>query len=494
MRMIRKSVLSVAALLPLTAFAKTDAIRPNVVIILADDLGYGDLGCYGATKIKTPNIDRLAEQGMRFINAYVVSPVCCPSRYALMTGTYPWRAPRTDQAQLWATHVSTCLIKDGQPTLASVFQKAGYTTGIIGKWHLGLMNADKDWNKELSPGPLERGFDYFFGDPSNRFQFYIEGHHPVGFDPAQPIREEGKKLIVPPSVQKINHSENARVLNDKACAFITGQAGKAPIFLYYTPNNVHMPLTPGAQFTGSSRAGVYGDFVQELDWTVGEIVKTLEATGQLGNTLIIFSSDNGGRLDLESRKAGHLTNGNLLGQKTDVWEGGVHVNFIAQWQGVISPGTVSDALICLTDIPATAAQIVQADLPAGSFPDGISLLPVLRGSGTLPPDRSVVFNWGRRDKTYGIRQGEWVYIDRQGSGGSGAGNDFDQPEGHYISYAEAGFKNSDVNADGTVRADAPLAQLYNLKTDPGQTVNVFNQNLEKAQHLNQLLEQIKKRK
>lgn len=481
---------SIAFIFSSGAEAASPSARPNVVVILADDLGYGDLGCYGAKLIKTPNIDRLAKRGMRFVDAYVPSPVCCPTRYALLTGTYPWRIPRHDDQQLWATHVSPCLIKKGQPTLASVFQSAGYATGAVGKWHLGLMNAEKDWNKKLG-GPLECGFDYFFGDASNRYRFYIENDHVAGLDPLQPIRGEGRQMEIPPGVHQIDYPKNAAVLSEKACGFIARHAGRQPFFLYYAPNNVHVPLTPGTSFQGSSAAGVYGDFVQELDWMVGEIVQTLETAGQLNNTLIVFSSDNGGRIDLESRKRGHLTNGNLLGQKTDLWEGGVHVPFIAQWPGIIPSGKVSDALICLTDLSATAAALVEADLPAGCFPDGISLLPVFRDTGRLPDGRSVVFNWGKRSKTFGIRQGDWVYLDRSGSGGASAGDDFDQPAKYYNSYASIGFENSDVNADGSVRSDAPATQLYNLKADPSQRENIVLKNPERAAALNRLLQTIR---
>ncbi|MCF7818476.1 MAG: arylsulfatase, partial [Kiritimatiellales bacterium] len=467
------------------------AAMPNIVVILADDLGYGDVGCYGAQLINTPNIDQLAARGMLFANAYVAAPVCCPSRYALMTGTYPWRAPKHEDQQLWATHVSRCLIGARQPTIASVLKHAGYRTGMIGKWHLGLMNAEQDWNTELKPGPLECGFDYFFGDASNRFKFYIENHRVAGLGSTERIEGKGFDLEIPSSVHQIDYPANARVLSDKACEFIRNCKADQPLFLYYAPNNVHMPMTPGPDFQGTSQCGVYGDFVQELDWMVGQVVKTLKETGRLDETLIIFSSDNGPHIDLEALKAGHRSAANLLGQKTDVWEGGVHVDFIAQWPGVIEPGTESDALICLTDVSATAAQIVKADLPAGSFPDGFSLLPVFRGEGRITEDRSVVFNWGNRAKTFAIRRGEWVYIDRPGSGGVSAGDDFDQPRTAYNSYTEIGFENSDVNADGTMCKDIPSAQLYNLKADPAQKQNIIVDHPEIAETLKQQLEAVK---
>ncbi len=477
--------------LPLAAAAAAGTLpgRPNIVLILADDLGYGDTGCYGAKKVATPHIDSLARRGMRFTDAYAASPVCCPSRYGLMTGTFPWRAPRMDAASLWATHESACLLDPGQATLASVVQQCGYHTGAIGKWHLGLMNPAKDWNQPLASGPLEHGFDYFFGDPSNRFLFYVENHRVAGLKGTERIDGQGRELKIPPSVQRIDRVENARVLNRKACEFIRGQKGEQPFFLYYAPNNVHTPLTPGPAFKGKSGAGVYGDFVEELDWSVGEILQALRETGQLERTLLLFSSDNGGRLDLSALNQGHRANGILLGQKTDVWEGGVHIPLIAQWPGIIAGDSVCRTPVMLTDLLATFMELVGPTLPDGCYRDGYSLLPIWRGQAPSPQiiQRPLIFNWGNRSLTFALRQGDWVYIDRPGSGGVGAGEENRNQVSMYLTYAQARYENSDILPDGTIKADAPREQLYNLGKDPTQKENVIRQYPAQAQEMKKLL-------
>jgi arylsulfatase A len=474
-----------------TAAAKPSP--PNIVLILADDLGYGDLGCYGAEKIKTPNLDALAAEGMRFTDAYAPSPICCPTRYGVLSGIYPWRVPRLDSVNLWATHRSTSLLTTNYRldcTLASHLHNAGYTTGAVGKWHQGLMNEAQDWNQPLQPGPLEAGFDWFFGDASNRYMFYIENHHVARTrEDAAPIEGFDKTLKIPDSVWKINNEKNAEVLNDKACQFLRGRAGQdKPFFLYYCPNNVHVPLTPGAAFKGSSGAGVYGDFVQELDWSVGEVVKTLKETGALDNTLIVFSSDNGGHYDDDAQALGHRTTGGLLGQKGDVWEGGIRVPLIVRWPGAVPAGKVSGQPVSLVDLLPTLAEAVAVPLPEGQHRDGRSLLEVWKGRspGAELAGRVVVANRGCRDDLFAIRQGDWVYLNGQGSGGYSTGT-------KASAYAARGFENSDIHPDGTIKADAPGEQLYNLKNDPGQKNNVIRQHPEKAGELRVILDGLKTR-
>jgi arylsulfatase A len=500
MKMIRKSVLSAAALLPLAAFAKTDAVRPNVVLILADDLGYGDLGCYGATKIKTPNIDRLANEGMRFTDAYATSQVCCPSRYGLLTGVYPWRAHHRDNVGIWSTHQTPLLYSLYGPkldrTLPALLRQGGYATGAVGKWHQGLMNEEKDWNKPLQPGPLEAGFDWFFGDASNRYRFYIENHHVARTrEDNTPIEGfDDKSLKIPDSVWKIDMAGNAAVLNDKAVEFLRKRAGKVPFFLYYCPNNVHTPLTPGAAFKGSSGLGEYGDFVQELDWTVGEVIRALEETGELANTLIVFTSDNGGKPEPKSRGMGHRTNAELLGQKTDVWEGGVRVPFIVRWPGFVPAGKVSEQLVTQVDLLPTLTDLAGIALPEDQIGDGRVLSGVLKGdkpSAELA-GRVIAANVGNRSEHFTVRKGDWVYINKPGSGGVSAGDNSSLAAHRrmYYSVEELGFENSDLNLDGTIKPDAPAEQLYNLAEDPGQKINVIGQHPEKAGEMRTALEQI----
>ena len=468
-----------------------EAARPNIVFILADDLGYGDLGCYGATRIETPHIDSLAEHGMRFTDAYASSSVCTPTRYALLTGIYPWRVPRQDNRLLWATHLAGSLIREGQPTLASVLKRAGYTNGMIGKWHLGLgpFGQPRDWNGELKPGPLELGFDYFFGDPYNRFTFYIENHRVAGLGPNQRIERSGQDLVLPDSVWRIDETGNGRVLTEKACAFIRRAASRPPFFLYYAPNHPHRPLTPAKAFRGSSRAGLYGDFVQELDWSVGQVLEALRETGTLDQTLVFFTSDNGGVHTSSSLEAGHRTNGPLLGQKSDVWEGGMRVPFIARWTGVIPEGRQSGVPICLTDMMATLTELVEVPPAGGAVQDGMSLLGVLKGAEPAEAllERALVLNVGRRTRPFVVRKGDWVYINRQGSGGVSAPAGEDWPIPGAFRFARCGFENSDINPDGTIKPGAPAAQLYNLRLDPSQKTNVILQHQEKARELEGLL-------
>jgi arylsulfatase A-like enzyme len=495
-----KPIVLPLALFCLLCSSATGAARPNIVLILADDLGYGDTGCYGATKIRTPAIDHLAAEGMRLTDAYAPGPVCCPTRYALLSGIYPWRVHPRDNVGIWATHATPSLFALNyrvDRTLASHLKEAGYVTGAVGKWHVGLMNEDKDWNKPLKPGPLEAGFDWFFGDASNRYKFYIEDHHVARTrEDNTPITGFDKTLEIPDSVWTIDYPKNAAVLAGKASEFIRKNVGDKPFFLYFCPNNVHMPLTPGPDFQGSSEAGAYGDFVQELDWMVGEVVKTLEETGELDNTLLIFSSDNGGRPEPGSRAAGHMTNADLLGQKTDVWEGGIRVPFIVRWPGEVPEGTVSDQVASLVDLLPIFAEAVEHPLTGDQHYDGMSLLPVLKGGA--PTDelagRAVAGNCGNRSEPIAVRKGDWLYINAQGSGGVSAGDSaFSAHRRMYHSYAELGFENSDVDPDGTIKADAPQTQLYNLKNDPSQKTNVIGEHPEKAKEMQAALESLRGR-
>jgi arylsulfatase A-like enzyme len=502
MQMTMKSVLTFLCVLCVLcgSVSAAETPKPNIVLVLADDLGYGDIGCYGAKKIQTPAVDRLAAEGMRLTDAYAPGPVCCPTRYSLLSGIYPWRVHHRDEGGIWATHRSPSLFTLNyrvDRTLASHLKEAGYTTGAVGKWHVGLMNEERDWNKPLKPGPLEAGFDWFFGDASNRYKFYIENHHVARKrEDDTPIKGFDKTLEIPDSVWTIDYAKNAAVLNDKACEFIRKNTGDQPFFLYYCPNNVHTPLTPGPNFQGSSEAGVYGDFVQELDWTVGEVVKTLEETGDLDDTLIIFSSDNGGRPEPDSRAMGHLTNGELLGQKTDVWEGGIRVPLIVRWPGPVPTGAVSDQVASLVDLLPTLAEVINHPLTGDQHYDGKSLLTVLKGGEPTDEltDRFVAGNVGNRGEPIAVRKGDWLYINAQGSGGVSAGDSqFSAHRRMYHSYAELGFENSDINPNGTIKADAPEVQLYNLKDDPSQKTNVSREHPEQAEEMEAALESLRGR-
>ncbi len=337
---------------------------PNIVVIFADDVGYGDLSSHGATHVDTPNIDRLAAQGRRFTDAHSASAVCTPSRYALLTGRYPVR-----HGNLWSPIFlkAPLAVDPERTTVADIAKEAGYATACIGKWHLGFGDKEPtDWNAALRPGPLELGFDYYFGVPvvnSHPPFVFVENHYVVGLDAADPfVYDEEAETRIFDEKFRIDEIGGARaahagyddeqvgtVLTEKAAEWIRDRAQEdPPFFLYFATTNIHHPFTPAKRFQGSSRAGRYGDFIHELDWIVGEVIKTLDEAGVADNTLVIFTSDNGGMLNRggqEAWRAGHRLNGDLLGFKFDAWEGGHRVPFIARWPGKIEAGSESDALV-----------------------------------------------------------------------------------------------------------------------------------------------------
>ncbi|MCX6898091.1 MAG: sulfatase-like hydrolase/transferase [Verrucomicrobia bacterium] len=484
-------VLTALLLAPLALHA---ADKPNIVLILADDLGYNDLSCQGATKLKTPNIDRLAKEGVRLTDAHTPAGVCCPLRYGVLTGRYPWRR----SAVTWASPGAPLLIEEERMTTASLLKQAGYTTGIIGKWHLGFGTPEKrvDWNGELKPGPLEIGFDYFFGDVSNRWGCYVENHRILGLDPNDPIRPaKGEKRNGGNSAFTMKNEKNARVLHEKAVAFIERSKDK-PFYLHYVPNNIHTPLTPNAKFAGTSQAGKYGDFVHELDWSVGELLATLDRLELRDNTLVIFTSDNGGVYEKEGFGGGHRPCAPFNGQKGDVWEGGNRVPFLARWPGRIAAGTVSSRLLCLTDMLATFAAITDQTLLTDAGPDSFNALPVLLGK--IPSDSartslvmqarsSSAFRHRKQEDIWAVRDENWKLVMGQGSGYSTEKTD----RAPYLKFAQVGMVNSDFTPDGQLKPDAPPMQLYDLATDPGETRNLYREHPETVSRLTKLFEQLR---
>lgn len=460
--------------------------KPNIVLILADDLGYGDVGCYGATKVKTPNIDRLASEGRRFTDAHSASAVCTPSRYALMTGEYPFRK------SLWGplSNTSPLVIDTTRTTIASLLKKQGYATACFGKWHLGFGDKPKcDWNADLKPGPLELGFDHYFGIPlvSSHPPFvWVQDHRVVGLDSADPLRYGGvpptqpfREKMLTPGISGGNAAhalyrdeEVGTTLTDKSLVWLR-QARDRPFFLYLATPQIHHPFTPDARFKGSSEAGPYGDFIHELDWMVGEVLKTLDELKVRENTLVIFTSDNGGMLNMggqDAWKAGHRINGDLLGFKFDAWEGGHRVPFIVRWPGRIEAGSVSDQLICHMDMLATLAALTGTRLSAADGPDSLNVLPSWIGKPAKPVRDRVVL--APAAKTHlALRDGRWLYIGARGGGGFTA----DKPGVHALggpaALKFAGETNSDVQ-DGKFKPDAPNEQLYDLTSDPSQTRNL----------------------
>ena len=500
-RTIIRGMLLLLAALPLVS-ARLSAVesKPNIVIIFADDLGYGDVGCYGATKVKTPNIDRLATQGRMFTDAHSASAVCTPSRYALITGEYPARKNLYPPVFL----KTGLLIDTRQQTIASVMKDAGYATACIGKWHLGFGKGQPNWNGELKPGPLELGFDYYFGVPvvnSHPPFVYVENHNVVGLVPDDPFvfGKKAKTRVFPEKmgITQIGGADAAHkryddemvgtTLTEKAVSWIKKQK-ENPFFLYLATTNIHHPFTPHPRFKGTSDCGRYGDFIHELDWILGEIVQVLDEQGLADNTLVIFTSDNGGMFNQggqDAWAAGHTLNGKLLGFKFDAWEGGHRVPFIARWPGNIPAGTKSSQLICNVDMLATLAALTGSNLKEGQGQDSVNILPALTGDPEKPLREQLLLA-GRQPTHLAMRKGKWMYIGAQGGGGFTArtrdAHAFGGPA--VISFIKR--ENSDIE-NGRIKANAPPAQLYDLEADPYQTTNVYREHPEVVKEMQALL-------
>lgn len=462
--------------------------KPNIVLIFADDVGYGDLGCYGATKLKTPRIDSLAAEGRKFTDAHSASAVCSPSRYGLLTGTYPLRKNFWGPTPTWTQELT---IDTQTLTLSSLLKESGYATACIGKWHLGLGDPKPDWNGDLKPGPLELGFGYFFGNPGvNSYPpfVYVENHRVVGHDPADPL-VPGKKSVTKKFPEKggydqvggadvahrlYDDEQVGTTLRQKSIEWLKQQKADKPFFLYLATTHIHHPFTPAKQFIGTSGCGLYGDFVHELDSIVGGVLDTLEEMGVAENTLVIFTSDNGGMLNQGGQQAwkdGHRLNGDLQGFKFGAWEGGHRVPFIARWPGKIPAGSSSGHLLNLVDLLATTAAITGRELKEGEGIDSINQLESLTGDPAEPPRETMVIV-PNSPKHLGLRKGKWVYIPAQGAGGFQG----KKPGEHLFSDAAAlpftAGSHSDYK-DGGILPDAPPAQLYDLEADPGQKINIF---------------------
>ncbi|BDS05852.1 hypothetical protein NT6N_08920 [Oceaniferula spumae] len=489
------------ALFPITVAPSLAEDKPNIVLIFADDLGYGDLSCYGATKLKTPNIDKLGAEGRRFTDAHSASAVCTPSRYAMMTGEYPHRKNLYKPVFL----KTGLLIDTKQQTMASVMKDAGYATACIGKWHLGFGEKTPDWNGDLKPGPLELGFDYYFGVPvvnSHPPFVYVENHKVVGLLPDDPLEygKTAKTKVIDEKmgIDQIGGGDAAHALYDdysvgttlteKAVSWIKKQE-KKPFFLWFSATNIHHPFTPHPRFKGTSECGIYGDFVHELDWIVGELVKTLEEQGVADNTMIIFTSDNGGMLNntgQEALKMGHDANGDLLGFKFDAWEGGHRVPFIAHWPGKIAPGGVSDDVICNVDMIATFAALTGKSLKPGQGQDSVNVLPSLTGTG-VKPIRDHLLLSAFRPNHLSVRKGKWMYISGLAGGGFNSPKEGSHGFGGPAAIKFSGRKNSNI-VNGKLKKDIPPAQLYDLEKDPNQTTNVYNTHPEVVKELSAILE------
>lgn len=500
-----------------TGLSAAESTPPNVVFIFADDLGYGDLSCYGATKVQTPNIDQLAAEGRKFTDAHSASAVCTPSRYALMTGEYPLRAFGGKGAWGPLPETSELIIDTDTLTIGKVFKNKGYATAALGKWHLGFGKGKNDWSMPLRSGPQDVGFDYYWGVPlvnSGSPYVYVENDMIVGYDPEDPLIPGGKPTSVTPTFPKeasvkqpnkfggaqaahaiYDDEKTGTLLTEKAVNWITdntrstssGQAPK-PFFLYFATTNIHHPFTPAPRFKGSSQAGLYGDYIQELDWMVGEIMQCLKDNGLSDNTLIIFTSDNGGMMNLAGRNAvkdGHKMNGELLGFKFGVWEGGHRVPFIARWPGKIEAGSESDQLICNVDMLASFMALTGQDPSSLKQKDSVNVLPALLGNPTESLRSDLVLA-PRKEKLLSIRKGKWMYIPGKGSGGFGGSKPHQHAWGGAPAVALVGGENSDM-ANGKIKKGAPPAQLYDLENDLSQTKNLYRDYPEVVKEMQALL-------
>lgn len=440
--MNRRTFLSLNAAALLSA--QTRVRKPNIVVILADDLGYGDVSCYGAKRIQTPNIDRVAAGGVRFTDAHSSAATCTPSRYSLLTGEYAWRKEGTGILPGDAS----LIIESGRTTLPSMLHDAGYMTGCVGKWHLGLGNGSVDWNGEIQPGPREIGFDYSFIMPATGDRVpcvYVENHRVVGLNPKDPIavsyvkpvgdqptgKDHPEFLRMPLSrghdqtivngISRIGYMSGGRsalwvdediagVLTRRATGFIE-QNRSNPFFLYFATHDIHVPRVPRAEFRGSTECGVRCDVISEFDWSVGQVMDTLKRTNLLNDTLVIVTSDNGpvvddGYADGAVETLGtHTPAGPLRGGKYELWEGGTRVPFIAHWPGRIKPG-VSDALVCQIDFLASMRALVKQSPTGGGGPDSVNVLPALLGKSREGRDHLV-----EQARKLALRQGKWKLIE-----------------------------------------------------------------------------------
>lgn len=463
--------------------AENNPAKPNIIFLQADDLGYGDLGCYGATKIKTPNCDRLAREGLRFTDAHSPSAVCTPTRYAFMTGEYAWRKKGTGILP----GTAGLIVEPGRVTVAALLKRAGYATGVVGKWHLGLGTTPTDYNVEIKPGPLEIGFDYAWLLPATGDRtpcVWVENRHVVGLDLADPIKldysvKRGDPRSFVNGIPRIGEqqggkaalwkdAEMADVLAAKAVAFIE-QHRDQPFFLYLSTHDIHVPRVPHARFRGKSQAGVRGDAVISFDWTVGQVIEALDRLKLANDTLLIVTSDNGGTLDtngpdevnsgtVETNNA-HAHNGSLRAGKGSAFEGGTRVPFIVRWPARVKPAT-SDALLAHVDMLSSFAALTGQTLAEADGPDSFNVLPALLGEKTDKPSRETLVEHGN---VLALRDGPWKLISATPAAKS---------------KKKAPPAGSDV-------------QLYNLANDLGETKNIAKEQPVRVKAMIELLEKIR---
>lgn len=490
-----------ASLLPSSILAAPATEKPNIVLIYADDIGYGDFSCYGAKTITTPNVDRLAAEGQRFTSAYASSATCTPSRFSLLTGQYAFRREGTGILPGDAA----AIIRPGSTTLASILKDKGYTTGVVGKWHLGLGDGNVDWNHDIHATPLDIGFDYSFimAATGDRVPcVFVENRNVVNLDPADPIEISYKKPFpgLPTGVSDRanlvmdwSHGHNAAVINrvgrigymkggksaiwkdeemmdrftGKAVEFIEkASTSKKPFFLYFATHDNHVPRIPHPRHVGKTPHGPRGDAVVEFDVAVGEVIKTLDQLGLTENTMVILTSDNGAVLDdgykdqANELLGDHKPSGPWRGGKYSIFEGGTRMPTIVRWPARVKPG-VSGAIISQVDFPATLAALTGRPLNADEAPDSINVLPALLGES--PKGREDLVEHAH---ITALRSGDWKFI-------------------------PPGSSRDGLGPWKTVKIKKPGA-LYNLADDPGETTDLAKKHPAKVKKLAARLDQLMK--
>lgn len=478
--------------------------QPNVIIVYADDLGYGDLSCYGGVGVKTPNIDRLLENGTKFTDGYSTSAVCTPARYSVLTGEYPFRNPRT----YILPGDAPCIISKEKLTLPKIFKKAGYNTAIVGKWHLGLGEGNLDWNQDITHTPNDIGFDYSFIFPATNDRVpcvYIRNRRVANLDPNDPIEvsyaDECPYDDIPTSTNnpellrmKHSHGHDQSIINgigrigymrggkkvlwrdedlaetflNEVKSFIT-ENNNNPFFVFYALHQPHVPRVPNPRFVGASGLGPRGDVIVEMDWCVGELIDHLEREGLLEDTIIIFSSDNGPVLDdgyhddaqRLNKMCMHKPAGPLRGGKYSKFDGGTRVPFIVSWVSHIKPQT-SSALVSQVDFMASFASMLDVDLEDGA-PDSLDMMDVLLGESHI--GRTEILGEAA-NKSHFLRNGKWTYL---------------QPkEGPAVNYY------TDIELGSSLDP-----QLYNMEYDIGQRENVAQLHMDIVEKMDKRIEEIK---
>ncbi|MBS0265455.1 MAG: arylsulfatase [Planctomycetes bacterium] len=448
------------------------AETPNIVLILADDMGYGDPGCYGGKLMRTPHLDRLAREGLRFTDAHSPSAVCTPTRYGLMTGRYCWRT-RLQRGVLVGD--SPALIERDRLTIASLLKAKGYATAVVGKWHLGLgSDTQTDFSQPLRPGPLDTGFDQFFGIPASLDMVpyvLVQNDRVLALPTAQSEKSpksnyfDGVFWREGPAAPGFRHREVLPELTRRAEQFLLQQSADRRFFLYFPLTSPHTPWVPTDEFLKSTPLGEYGDFVTQTDAAVGRVLAALESRQLLDKTLVIFTSDNGAiPLPEPYAASGHKPNGDWRGQKGDCWEAGHRVPYLVRWPGHTPAGQTCDQTICHTDFLATFAAIVDHPLADDAAEDSYNLLPLYRGQSVPEPIReATVFH--SADGAFAIRKGNWKAILHLGSGG------FSQPK------------------QEAAKPGGPTGQLYDLAADPAETQNLWQERPTIVAELSTLLRQ-----